>query len=281
MLRSLTSAVSGLQSFQGQMDIIGNNIANVNTTGFKGSRTEFADAFSQTLRGSSAATTTVSGQTAMQVGTGVSTGAIQTLFTQGAVSRTGVGSDMAIAGEGFFIVKDPVSGDVFATRDGSFHVDSNNFLVTATGLRVQGQNYGGGSTTGVYDDIVIDNDGNTSEMKSWTVNTDGTISVSLADGNVIAKRDQILTQKFADPQALMKQGNNLYSALANASPVGAPAIPGTSGLGSIVGGALELSNVDLASEFSNLIITQRAFQATSKIITTSDEILQELVNLKR
>ncbi len=285
MLRSLTSAVSGLQSFQGQMDVIGNNIANVNTTGYKGARTEFADAFSQTMRGSSPATTTSSGLTSIQIGSGVSTSAIQTLYTQGALSRTGVNTDMAIAGEGFFLVKDVASGTTYATRDGTFHLDANGYLVTSGGLRVQGNDISQGVTT--FGDIKIDSDGSMDannqplDVLGWTVDTSGDINVTLSDGTTSITRGTILLQNFANPQALMKEGNNLYTGLANANPLSDPTRPGTEGIGTVVAGALELSNVDLAKEFSDLIITQRAFQATSRIITTSDEILQELVNLKR
>jgi flagellar hook protein FlgE len=285
MLRSLTSAVSGLQSFQGQMDVIGNNIANVNTTAYKGARTEFSDAFSQTLRGSSPATGTTSGLTSIQIGSGVSTSSIHTLYTQGALSRTGVNTDMAIAGEGYFLVKDIGSGTTYATRDGTFHLDANGYLVTAGGHRVQGTDNTGG--VGTYGDLRIDADGRTNTagaalgVNGWTVDTSGDINVTLSDGTTSIIRGSILLQNFANPQALMKEGSNLYTGLANANPISAPTRPGTDGLGTVVSGALELSNVDLAKEFSDLIIAQRSFQATSKIITTSDEVLQELVNLKR
>lgn len=286
MLRSLTSAVSGLQSFQGQMDVIGNNIANVNTTGFKGSRTEFADSFSQTLRGSSPGSATSSGLTSIQIGSGVSTSSVTTLYTQGALSRTGVGTDMAIAGEGYFLVKDTASGTTYATRDGTFHLDAQGFLVTSTGFRVQGIDRAG--DTPVAGDIQIDADdrvdsvtGADLSVQGWTVNTNGDINVTMSDGKTTIVRGSILLQNYSNPQALMKEGHNLYSGLSNASPISDPSTPGTGGLGTITAGALELSNVDLAKEFSDLIITQRAFQATSRIITTSDEVLQELVNLKR
>jgi flagellar hook protein FlgE len=285
MLRSLSSAVSGLQSFQGQMDVIGNNIANVNTTGYKSARTEFSDAFSQTLRSSAPASANSSGLSTIQIGSGVSTSSIHTLYTQGALSRTGVNTDMAIAGEGYFLVKDNASGTTYATRDGTFHLDANGFLVTAGGLRVQGTTSSGGVDT--YGDIKIDADGSTDTngdplgVQGWTVDDTGVISVSLSDGQSKITRGTILLQNYANPQALIKEGNNLYTGLTNANPLTAPGQPGTEGLGKVVSGALELSNVDLAKEFSDLIIAQRSFQATSKMITTSDEVLQELVNLKR
>jgi flagellar hook protein FlgE len=285
MIRSLSSAVSGLQSFQNQIDVIGNNISNVNTTAYKAARTEFSDAFSQTLRGSAPASASGSGLTAIQVGSGVSTASIHNIDTQGALSRSGVTSDMAIAGEGYFLVKDALSGTTYATRDGTFHLDANSYLVTSDGLRVQGNNISGGVST--VGDIKIDADGKTNAagvplgVQGWTVDTSGDINVALSDGMSNFTRGSILLQNYANPQALMKSGNNLYAGLANANPVSAPARAGTAGLGTVVSGALELSNVDLAKEFSDLIIAQRSFQATSKMITTSDEVLQELVNLKR
>src|ERR1043166_5000436 len=148
MVRSLTSAVSGIQSFQQRMDVIGNNIANVNTIAFKGARTELADAFSQTL-----STGNLGGGTTSQVGLGVTTAGIQNQYTQGAINRTGVQTDLAVAGDGFFIVRDPISDIQFATRAGNFRVDNNNYLVTYGGLRIQGFN---DLALGTRGDIQID-----------------------------------------------------------------------------------------------------------------------------
>src|ERR1039458_3540917 len=128
MLRSLSTAVSGLQQFQEDIDVIGNNIANVNTTGFKSSSVNFEDTFSQAIG---------AGSPSNQVGTGVTTGAIQTNFTPGSVSATGVGIDLAISGQGFFVVKDATDSSQYVTRDGTFKLDSNGYLVTNGGQRVQ------------------------------------------------------------------------------------------------------------------------------------------------
>jgi len=288
MLRSLSSAISGLQSFQQRLDVIGNNIANVNTTGFKGSRVGLADSFSQTLRSSSAGTGGASGTTAMQVGLGVNIQSIHNIYTQGAFARTNVGTDLALTSSGFFVVRDPISNNEYVTRAGDFVVDESGFLVTSTGMRVQGYNDAALTTLG---DIQIDTVGMpaTSDpaatMVSFAIDTEGKINVNLSDGTQFV-RGQILLQNFSNPQGLMKEGNNLYSGIGAAGPLGGatsptPAPPGNSGLGRIQAGALELSNVDLATEFTNLITTQRAYQANARIITTSDEMLQELVNLKR
>ena len=289
MVRSLNSGVSGMQQFQQRMDVIGNNIANVNTTGYKSARMDFADAFSQTYRGAGIGTGTVSNVDPIQVGTGVISTGIKTQFTQGAITRTGPQTDLAISGDGFFMVKDPIAGAQFASRAGDFRLDQSYRLVSNGGFRVQGFTDAALTTEG---DIVIDGTGRppTSDplatVSSYSINRDGKIQVRLSDGSEFT-RGQILMQRFADPNALTKQGNNLYSSLTAAGPLssgtapsGASA-PGSNGIGILESGALELSNVDLANEFASMIVTQRSFQANARIITTSDEILQELVNLKR
>jgi flagellar hook protein FlgE len=289
MLRALQSGVSGIQQFQNRLDVIGNNIANSNTIAYKAARTDFADAFSQTLQVSSAASSGA-GQAGMQVGSGVITSSVKNIFTQGALNRTGVGTDMAIDGDGFFVVRDPVSTIEYVTRAGDFRLDSNNYLITNKGLRVQGFNAANNSGTGPRGDIQIDANlapittNPTATMTTFSIGRDGNINVHMSDGTQFM-RAQLLLQKFSDPQALLKEGDNLYSGIAAAGPLGGTTPlagqPGTSGLGGIESSALELSNVDLANEFANLIATQRGFQASARIITTSDEILQELVNLKR
>jgi flagellar hook protein FlgE len=288
MLRSLGSGVSGIQQFQERMDVIGNNIANANTTGFKSARVDFADAFSETLRGSSGANGSSSGSSAMQIGAGVTTSAIKNIYAQGGLVRTGSQTDLAISGDGFFIVKDAINGATFATRAGEFRLDAGGYLVSNTGLRVQGYSDPALTTLG---DIQIDATGRpptadpAATFSSFSVSREGIIEVTLSDGSDFT-RGQILLQRFTDPQALIKEGYSLYSGIAAAGPLGGGASPtsappGSNGLGRIESGALELSNVDLANEFSALITTQRAFQASARIITTSDEMLQELVNLKR
>ncbi len=278
MLRSLNSAVSGIQQFQTQMDVIGNNVANVNTTAYKSARADLADAFSDTLRYAS------SGQAGIQIGEGVAVASTKANYGQGALSQTGVQTDLAVSGEGFFVVVDSLTNQTFATRCGAFSLDSNGYMVTDSGLRVQGYTDSGLTTIG---DLQIDatqrptTSDPTATMTSYSISQDGKINVCLSDGTEYT-RGQVLLQNFLNPQALTKEGGNLYSGLTAAGPIATdPASPGSNGLGKIEAGALELSNVDLSSEFSNLIVTQRAFQANSRVITTSDEMMQELVNLKR
>ena len=208
---------------------------------------------------------------------------MQNNFNQGAISQTGVGTDLAISGDGFFVVKNPVDGSQYVTRDGAFRKDSSNYLVTSNGYRVQGYSDAGLTTIG---DLQIDTTGEpasadpTATVDSYNIDANGFINVTLSDGTSFV-RGQVLLQSFSDPAALAKEGNNLYSVGTAAGPLAQPAAPQSSGLGMIRSGALEMSNVDLTSEFSNLITAQRAFQANARMITTSDEVLQEVVNLKR
>jgi len=273
MLLSLDSGVSALEQFQQQLNVISNNVANVNTVGFKQAQVSFADTLSQTL-GSNAAGS-------MQVGTGVTTAGITNDFSAGTVTSTGVQSDMAIDGNGFFLVKDPISGNTYATQDGEFTIDNSGYLVTSSGMRVQGYSDSGLTTVG---DVQINNGqapgGNTSPYKNYSVGSDGKIAVQLDDGTTYT-RGQILLQNFTDPQQLTKVGGNLYSSLSLAGPLANPTTPGSNGTGPIVAGALEMSNVDLAQQLTGLITTQRAYEANSKVITTSDQVLQTLVNLKQ
>jgi flagellar hook protein FlgE len=274
MVRSLTSGVSGVQQFQGKLDVIGNNIANSNTYGFKTGRADFEDSFSQQMEASG-------GPAVVQVGSGVTTGSVRSMFETGLISKTGIASDMAINGDGFFQVKDPVSGDLFLTRAGDFIRNSEGYLVNSQGFRVQG--YMDSSLT-ARGDIKIDDAGKpeaiTTSMTDYKIEKDGKIKVVLGgNGNFI--RGQVLLQRVQDPDALIKEGNSLFSGMEDAGALAQIEVPGTNGLGEILGGQIESSNVDLANEFASMITAQRGFQASARIITTTDEMLQEVVNLKR
>jgi flagellar hook protein FlgE len=271
MLRSLNSGSGAMQQFQGELDVIANNVANSNTTGYKSARVEFADTLSQTLRGASPGS--------MQIGTGMTTNAISSSFVQGSLNNTHSPNDLAITGDGFFVVENATSGAQYATRSGDFMLDSSGYLVTSGGLRVQGYSDTALST---YGDILVDNTGSGSaaDVDYYNFNDQGILTVRLTDG-VEFTRGQVLLQNFRNPQALLKEGDNLYSGMAAAGPLAQMSAAGTNGLGTLNAGCLEMSNVDLATEFSELITAQRAFQASSRIVSTSDEVLQEIVNLKR
>src|SRR5262245_22363852 len=285
MIGSFQTGVSGLQQFQLDLEVIGNNIANVDTTGYKRSRVDFADALSQNLN---------TGGAPMQVGSGVQTAAIKGIFRQGMINNTEIPTDLAIAGKGFFVVRQPNSGGTFVTRDGAFVVE-NGFLINNAGMRVQG--YVGvppftpSSTIGdiqITDAAAITalNDTRVPAPKitDYSIDRQGQISVRLSNGvspDVTGVIAQVVLQDFVNPQQLIRESNNLFSFGVTAGALPAPIAPETAGLGSIDSAALEASNVDLATEMTSLITAQRAFQANAKIVTTSDEVLQDLVNLKR
>jgi flagellar hook protein FlgE len=221
----------------------------------------------------------------------VSTASIDSEYTQGTINPTGTPTDLAISGSGFFVVKDSSSGMSFVTRDGGFKLDASGSLVTSNGFNVQGYTgtapYTSASTIGnlqINSATAIAALGNTTSpaptLTSYNIDAAGQINVTLSDGSsgVIG---QVVLQNFSNPQALLKQSNNLFSFTAAAGPLSAATAPNTTGLGSIQSGALETSNVDLASQMAALITAQRAFEANAKMITTSDEVLQDLVNLKR
>jgi flagellar hook protein FlgE len=284
MLNAMSAAVSGLDAYQEQMDIIGNNIANLNTTGYKSATGNLVDAFSDTLQAATAATSSgTNGTNPEQIGTGVMTGSITNDWSSGGLNATGVASNMAINGNGFFVVQDPVSGTQYVTQDGTFSMNTNGNLVNSAGMELVG--YNTSSLSGTIGPIQIDTTGMpstsspTATLTSYTIGGNGIITVNLSDGTSFP-RGQVLLQNFTDPQALTSVGNNLYSNTGNAGGLSAPGTPGSTSLGTIQSGALELSNVDLSAQMADLITAQRAFEANSKIITTSDELLQDVVNMK-
>jgi flagellar hook protein FlgE len=264
MLRSMFSAVSGLRSHQTMMDVTGNNVANINTAGFKASRTTFQETLNQVVRGGTAGEAGQGGVNALQIGLGTQVGATDQVFTQGASQTTGRATDVAIQGEGFFVVRPIGQDEDFYTRAGAFSVDNAGNLVAPGGEQVIGTD---GPITGLhqYTDISIDAVGR-------VMGRDG--------GGNPEEVGQLVLANFANPGGLERAGNGLFAATGAS---GAPDLtePGADGMGTLQAGTLEMSNVDLAQEFTNLILSQRGFQANARTITTSDELLQELVNLKR
>lgn len=413
-MRSMFAGVSGLRMHQVRMDVIGNNIANVNTFAFRASRVTFEDVLSQSLRGASGPTANSGGTNPMQVGLGIALGSIDTLQTPGSLQLTGRDTDLAITGNGYFVTKDG-GGSLFYTRAGSFDRDAAGYLVTATGNRVQGWAANGNGTFGTRDvgtmtsiqiplgssilaspttkailggnldagaavggthsttygffdglgnpiavqlsftktannvwswnatvppsaasigtgtltynpngtynaagstvnptvnvpgangatnftvaldftnttqasnaglgstALFQDRDGNQlGALQSFIVDSQGVVSGIYSNGQ---RRPlaQVAVATFANPDGLQKTGHNEY---ANSNNSGLAQIggPNEGGRGAIAPGNLEMSNVDISQEFTSMIVTQRGFQANSRIITASDEMLQDLVNLKR
>ena len=415
MLRSLFSGVSGLRGHQLMMDVVGNNIANVNTSGYKGSSAVFQDLLSQVLSGAGAPTNEVGGTNPAAVGLGSRVAAIQTSFNQGALQVTGRSTDIAIQGDGFFIVNQ--GGAQMYSRSGNFDFDGSGQLVTVGGAKVQGWMAAPGSgvinTTGPIGDLrmppgqllppvqtteirlgkmlsadatvgtsftsaivaydtqgqpnniqfaytktgpnawsidafdntatnigtvsltfdpatgyiasktpdpwtitptnpvanwpgpitidfgdptvdadaltefggistasVLDQNGSEAgTLQSFKISSDGVITGVFSNGKNQAV-GQLALASFNNPVGLERAGSSMFRTTAN-SGVPQIGIAGAGGRGSLAAGSLEMSNVDLAQEFTNLIVAQRGFQANSKVITSSDELLQDLLNLKR
>lgn len=319
---SLNSGVAALSNFQKGIEIIGSNVANVNTIGYKGAKADYAETFSLMLKPSAQGSgANQSNAPAMQIGTGVKLQSISTDYSQGTLSLSGSKTDLGIAGNGFFRVKDPLSGREYVTRAGNFRLDNTGYLITQDGYRVQGLNDGsvtyaatnvGGTLTytktatapAAVGDLKIDFDigtvaNNTGgaftnaqvadsapTMTSFGIDQFGNVNIVLSNGDSFV-RGKVLLQNFKDPGALVREGNNLYSKLEAAGSEGGDGLsdannaPGTNGLGSIQAQSLEMSNVDLGTEFASLISTQRAFQAGSRIVTVADSVLEEIINLKR
>jgi len=418
-LRSLSAGVTGLRNNTLLMDVIGNNVANINTIGFKGSRITFSEMFAQTLRGASSGTALSGGTNPVQIGLGSSVNSLDTIFKQGGIEGTGKESDLAIQGTGFFIVNK--GGKQFYTRIGTFERDSQGRLVLpGTGAILQGKladqngivpsgtnledlkidldrkspakattlakfsgnldasaatgattnstvtvydsqgnpislsltftktatpnqwtwtanvpapatvnaggsgtvdfdtdgsflqlTYNGGATqlaisTGVgTDDLAIDlnfgtagqftgvtqNRGTTAvasreqdgyaagELSSWDIDQNGFVNATFSNGQVL-RLGQLMLAEFNNPSGLVKSGDGMFDVSSNS---GIPVVitAGGASRSSIAAGALEQSNVDLPEEFTKMIVAQRGFQSNARVITTSDEILNEVVNLKR
>jgi len=284
MLRSLFSGISGLRVNQTMLDVTGNNIANANTIGFKSSSTVFQDTLSQMLTGASGANAARGGTNPTQVGLGVQLAATQTNFTQGSTQTTGRATDLMIQGDGFFVTRK--GNENLYTRAGSFTFDETGGLVTPTGNRVQGYLLdANGDPTGGLIDVTLDTASAVPpvpggvELVSYNIGSDGKLRGVFDDG-VQREMAQMAVADFNNPMGLEKVGETSFRESAN-SGVPQLGVAGEGRRGTLVGGAVEMSNVDLAAEFTNLILAQRGFQASSRVITTSDEVLQDLVNIKR
>lgn len=287
MLRSMYSGVSGMKGFQTKMDVIANNIANVNTTSFKSSRATFQDMLSQTIASAQGPGTTLGGVNAKQIGLGVKVGSIDMMMNEGAMQPTNRELDFAIEGNGFFnvgTVNDTgVVTERLYTRDGAFFRDNVGTLVNANGQKVLCYGVTGGAVNTTIGSIQIPPKENNSptgaDLQSYTVDGTGTIK-AIYGSNTPVILGQIVITSFSNPEGLEKRGSNNYDRTNNSGdPVDGKA--GAPGFGVFRQGFLEMSNVDLANEFTEMVIASRAYAANSRSITTSDEMLQELINLKR
>lgn len=262
MIRSLYTAATGMMAQQLNMDVTANNLANVNTTGFKKSRIDFQDLLYQTMR-TPGATQAEGAQvpTGIQVGLGTRAAAVQKVFTQGDFQKTDNKWDLVIEGDGFFQVRMP-SGDVAYTRDGSFKKDSEGRIVTSDGYPLQPE-------------MTVP-----PEATDISVGSDGTVSYTIAGQTQSNDLGQIQIVKFVNPAGLMAQGRNLLMAsAASGEPI--TATPGQDGTGTISQGFLEMSNVKVVDEMVNMIVAQRAYEVNSKSIQTADDMLSTANNLRR
>ena len=277
LLNSFNSGVSAVKTFGKSLEVIGDNIANVNTTGFKGSRVTNQDSFSETLTRSAPANGDVPGANTMQIGQGTSVASVTQRFTQGVLSTTGGPADLGVSGKGFFKVQNPETQDFYYTRAGDFRLDDAGNLLTNDGMNVM---------MGTAAVVIPPTDG-TIPLQSYKIDKNGEISAYYANGTAATTIGQILLTSFANPNALERISGNLLT-----NPGGEAGTAGAAGAteataatatlyGDIIQGTLELSNVDLTQQFSDLIVAQRAFQAGSRVITVSDSVMEEIVNLKR
>lgn len=346
MLRSLYSGITGMRVNQTKLDVIGNNLANVSTTAFKGSRVTFSTTISQTLTSASAASDSLGGKNGQQIGLGAQIASIDKVMSQGSMQSTSRALDVAIDGTGYFMVasgpalhgqpgfsidvdtnsNQTINNDntsVAYTRDGSFVLDNEGNLLTTSGYRVlgyaiedpnagnnavNGSNFNDDGTltyveskndTKAKDDKLVtlkipdsvykvDAQGNKTKVavKSFNISSDGLITGVLETGE-IAALGQIAMASFKNEVGLTEVGNNMYQASGSS---GTAIISGgkngaigrdSKGYGDMLQGYLEMSGVDMAEQFTDMIVATKAFQAAGKTITTGDEILSEIINLKR
>ena len=262
MMRSLWTAGTGMRAQQTNLDVISNNLANVNTTGFKKSRTDFQDLMYQTLRAAGTSTgpdsTLPSG---VEMGHGVKQVATQRINLQGSMQETGNDLDMAIQGDGFFQVTTP-DGTVAYTRDGTFKRDEQGRIVTSEGYPLEPSITIPTGTTSV------------------DVSSTGVVSATLPNQTDPEEIGQITLARFINPSGMAAQGGNLFLPTA-ASGEATESNPGTDGAGKIQQRYIEMSNVQVVEEMVNMIVAQRAYEINSKAITTSDDMLSIAAGLKR
>jgi flagellar basal-body rod protein FlgG len=263
MLRALYTAASGMSAQQLNLDTIANNLSNSSTAGFYSRRVQFSDlVYQNVIMPGAAATSQTTVAAGLQVGLGTMPGASEVMQTQGNFSSTGNPLDLAIQGLGFFQVTLP-DGSIAYTRAGSFHLDAQGNIVTANGTPLQ-------------PNITIP-----ANATTITVGSDGTVSVTESGQTAAQQVGSIQLAMFPNPGGLNSVGNNLYLATtASGDPiVGAPGA--AEGLGTIQQGMLEQSNVDVVQEFVNMIVAQRSYESNSRVVTSADQMLQDLTSIGR
>lgn len=262
MIRALWTAATGMEAQQLNIDTVANNLANVNTTGFKKSRVNFQDLIYQVIK--KAGTPTALGSevpTGVEIGHGVRPAATQKIFSLGSIQSTSNPLDLVIEGDGFFQVLQP-DGSTSFTRDGSFKVDRNGRVCTADGLPLIPEIYIPEDTTSI------------------AISGDGIVAVELAGSTSLDEIGQIELVRFANTGGLQSRGRNLYQVTA-ASGEPIMGFPGLDGFGTIGQGYLEMSNVQVVEEMVDMITAQRAYEVNSKSIQAADELLRLAAQLRR
>jgi flagellar hook protein FlgE len=279
MMRSFSAAVSGLRTHQTYLDMVANDIANVNTLAYKSNRFNFKDAFNQTLRDAGGAGTNLGSVNAQQVGLGVEVGSIDNQMGQGPIQSTGNPFDLAIQGDGFFRLSDQADlSNATYTRAGNFSLDESGTLVNQDGYFVVGYPVATlpatGADTATSIKLVIP-----TTARSASVSQDGLVSYIDAAG-VETNVGYVSMSKFNNSAGLERISANRW-AQTQASGTAANSTATSNGLGSISSRSLEMSNVDLAFEFAEMIKAQRGYQVNARTITTADEMLLALTQMKR
>ena len=264
MVRSLWTAASGMNSQQFNIDTISNNISNVNTTGFKKTRAEFEDLLYQNLRMAGTPSSSISNYpTGIHVGLGSKTASTQKIFEQGAPQSTGVKTDLAIAGEGFFKVQ-MYDGTEAYTRDGAWKIDANRQIVNHSGYRLVPK-------------IVLPEN---FQIDSLSISEDGRVTCKVGGSDEQIEVGNIELYRFVNPAGLTAIGGNLFKT-SEASGNEIAGVPGFDGMGKLYHGFIEMSNVKVVEEMVSMIVAQRAYELNSKAVQTSDSMLNTAVNLKR
>lgn len=316
MIKSMFSGVAGLRTHQSKMDVIGNNIANVNTYGYKTMRTTFKESIYSTNRSSSDGNTTMGGRNASQIGYGSQVGSVDLLFTSGSYAPTDSPTDCMIDGQGMFLLGPKDLGDgkdgivnnatdddkggletFFMSRVGDFKIDGDGYLVNSDGYHVYGFINQDANTDFVLDETakgtlrplrIQEKDGgeydNTNDPRlnigAISIDANGTVTGINADNKEVVIIGKIAVANVPNANGLEKTQGPYYKAVANVGTVRAYEA-GTGSTGNLLTNGLEMANVDLAREFSDMITTQRGFQANTRIITVSDQMLEEMMAMKR
>jgi flagellar hook protein FlgE len=294
MMRGMYAAISGLEAHQTMLDVTANNLANVDTVGYKAARTTFVDELSQLVRAGAGPNGNVAGSNPEQVGLGVQVGSIDNLMTTGSLQSTGNPTDVAIQGDGFLRVTtgnpaNPISAtqQIEYTRNGDMTINPVGYLTTQEGQYIVGR---GATASGAAPNITYTPNSTDTYINVPPGSTDVAIGqdggVSYVDQNSASPTYQqrvtagyLSLAIFPNQAGLTRMGGTLWSSSANS---GAPSVgtPNTGGWGQTIAGTLEMSNVDMATEFTNMIQAERGYQANSSVISTADQMLQTVVQMK-